>query len=178
LDKGPPSYLDLQTTSSDGLCFDQVLVDGIRVGHGSAQWMDKPCEGDYSNIPCAVSLNWIIRPPVATAQAVAAEIPSPPITHPDPLHSVIFRSFFNKFMVAEANGQLNANRPWIGAWEIFVVIDNSDGTTSFMSHHNNFLSAKQDGALFADAVSIGDSEKFTLLYNSDGTVSFQSHYGK
>jgi len=176
LDHFPPKYLDLKTTSTDGLCFDRILVDGSEVGEESPQWLDAPCDGGYNSYPCSTSLNWIIRESIVAADSVPAAPPSPPIVHPPPLHLVMFRSHHNKFIVAETDGRLNANRPWIGTWEIFEAVDNGDGTTSFKSHHGKYWSAKADGSLYADAASIGDAEKFKLFYNPDGTVSFQSNY--
>lgn len=85
----------------------------------------------------------------------------------------------NKYVVAEDNDKMNANRNSIGSWEKFKMFKNSDGTYSFRSSHNKYVSAKSNGDLLADRDSIQIWEKFFRIKNDDKTVSFESvAYGK
>ncbi len=69
-----------------------------------------------------------------------------------------------------------ANRPQVGDWETWTLIDNNDGTVSFKSFNGNFLSAELGGgvALYANRTSIG-GEKFHLVNLSSGKVALKTH---
>jgi hypothetical protein len=91
------------------------------------------------------------------------------------LASVIFKGIYGKHVVAEGNGVIKADRPWIGPWEIFEVVTHADGQVSFKSAHSKFMKADAEGNLKADATTISPSSLFTLYYNEDGTVSLKNN---
>jgi hypothetical protein len=70
-----------------------------------------------------------------------------------------------------------ANRPQVGDWETWTVVDNNDGTVSFKSFNGNYLSAEQGGgvALYANRTTIGNWEKFYLVNLPDGRVALKTH---
>ncbi|MFH1465700.1 MAG: beta/gamma crystallin-related protein [Pseudomonadota bacterium] len=86
---------------------------------------------------------------------------------------ISLRSCHGKYVVAEANGEANANRGAIGDWERFVVI--RSGLTahqSFVSHgdvislrscHGRYVVAEADGRARADRGAIGDWERWRIL---------------
>lgn len=87
-------------------------------------------------------------------------------------------SAHGKYVVAESDGNMNANRNVVGPWERFTLIVNTDGTVSFLSAHGKYAVAESNGAMNANRNQIGPWEKFTRINNSDGTVSFRSVHGK
>jgi len=91
--------------------------------------------------------------------------------------SITLLSAHNKYVVAETDGRMDANRTTAGDYEHFSLIPNADGTVSFVSYHGTFVSAQPDGSLDANRTAIGPWEKFTRIDNSDNTVSFQSDHG-
>lgn len=86
---------------------------------------------------------------------------------------VIKLSFTNyKFLVAEQNGAVNANRTAGAQWESFLVQDtsgNTNGNTvkegdkvALLSYHNKYLVAEPNGDVNANRVAIGDWEKWRI----------------
>jgi hypothetical protein len=72
-----------------------------------------------------------------------------------------------------------ANRPQVGDWETWTLIDNNDGTVSFKSFNGNYLSAQQGGgdgsAVYVNRTAIGTWEKFFLISLPDGRVALKTH---
>ena len=72
-----------------------------------------------------------------------------------------------------------ANRPQVGDWETWTLIDNNDGTVSFKSFNGNYLSAQQGGgdgnAVYVNRTTIGTWEKFFLVSLPDGRVALKTH---
>jgi aryl-phospho-beta-D-glucosidase BglC (GH1 family) len=74
-------------------------------------------------------------------------------------------------------GFLVANRAAVGTWEEFQVVNNSDGTVSFLSAiSGQYVSAdlNQGAKLIANRATIGGWEKFRLVAQSNGTVALQA----
>ena len=95
-----------------------------------------------------------------------------------PASIVTLRSHHGKYVVAESNHSVNANRDQAGPWEKFEYIKHDDGTVSFKSHHNRYLVAESNGACNCNRDKIGPWEKWTELRHGDGTVSYRSAHGK
>ncbi|MCB1025448.1 MAG: hypothetical protein KDB79_13715 [Acidobacteria bacterium] len=85
---------------------------------------------------------------------------------------VALRSAHNKYVVAEQDGRLNANRDKIGPWETFTifnwktpketgVIYESNGV-SFMTAHSKFIGAVDDGRAVADRPASRSLENFIV----------------
>ena len=70
-----------------------------------------------------------------------------------------------------------ANRPQVGDWETWTLIDNNDGTVSFESFNGNYLSAQLGGgtALYVNRTTIGTWEKFYLVNLPDGKIALKTH---
>jgi aryl-phospho-beta-D-glucosidase BglC (GH1 family) len=85
----------------------------------------------------------------------------------------------NDFVSADNAGAnpLIANRTVAQGWEEFQVINNSDGTISFLSMANNkYVTAdiNQGGKLIAEASTIQQWEKFKRADLGNGTISLQA----
>jgi endoglucanase len=85
----------------------------------------------------------------------------------------------NSFVCAEDTGAspLVANRATVGGWEKFTVVNNSDGTISFLSSANNkYVTAdlNQSTKLIARATTIQDWEKFRKVDRGSGKVALQA----
>ena len=70
-----------------------------------------------------------------------------------------------------------ANRPQVGPWETWTLIDNHDGTISLQTNDGHFFCAEEGGGreCQADRTAIGNWEKFYLVNLSDGRVAFKTH---
>jgi len=84
-----------------------------------------------------------------------------------------------RFVCAEQAGArpLIANRPTIGGWEQFDVVDIGGGLIALRSHANGrYVSADKAGAapLIARAITVGSWEKFQLIHNRDHSVSLKA----
>jgi hypothetical protein len=91
---------------------------------------------------------------------------------------ISLKSHHGKYMVAEADGKLNANRDGIGAWETFTVIANQDGTISLKTFHGKYVTAGQDGSMNANKGSVGNEEKFTVIHQGAEKIALRAHSGK
>lgn len=81
-----------------------------------------------------------------------------------------------KYVVAEPDGRLDANRNAVGPWEKFQLLKNEDGSYSLCSHHKTYVVAEPNGNVLANRISLGPWEKFTLISNDDGSISLKSHH--
>lgn len=70
-----------------------------------------------------------------------------------------------------------ANRPQVGDWETWTLVDNNDGTVSFESFNGNYLSAQLGGgtALYVNRTTIGTWEKFYVVNLPDGKIALKTH---
>ncbi|MBC8061216.1 MAG: cellulase family glycosylhydrolase [Clostridiaceae bacterium] len=85
----------------------------------------------------------------------------------------------SNFVCADNSGTspLVANRPTAGDWELFKVINNSDGTISFQSKANNLYvcaDLNQSAKLVARSSSISTWEKFSKVAQGDGTIALKA----
>jgi hypothetical protein len=74
------------------------------------------------------------------------------------------------------NNPLIATRAAVGAWEVFDVTSNSDGTISLKAEANSeyVTAASSTSALIANASSIGTAQKFTLALGAHGGYNLQA----
>lgn len=84
-----------------------------------------------------------------------------------------------KFVSADnyGNNPLIADRATAQGWEQYRIINNPDGSVSFLSMANNkYVTAdlNNGGKLIAAARGVLGWEKFNKVVNADGTVSFQA----
>lgn len=110
-----------------------------------------------------------------------------------------------KFLVAEQNGDANANRHPAAQWESFLVQDTNGNTNgndvkegdkiALLSYHNRYLVAEPNGDVNANRTAIGDWEKwridkfngasnnpnncvFMSSVSEQAMVGLRSHHGK
>ena len=76
---------------------------------------------------------------------------------------IALKGAHGKYLVAESNGQANANRPRASSWETFEVIDVGRNKYAFKSYHKKFLVADARGSLNANSSKIGPWEKFDVV---------------
>ena len=75
-------------------------------------------------------------------------------------------------MVAEKNGDVNANRGHSGSWETFTVTRLENGQFSLKSDHGKYLIAKEDGTLNANSPSVVTEGMFLIArHGNTGTPS-------
>ncbi len=67
-----------------------------------------------------------------------------------------------RYLVAERNGTVNANRSRAGDWERWRVIRRSSTTIALRSHHGRYLVAERDGRLNANRRHIRNWETFAF----------------
>lgn len=87
---------------------------------------------------------------------------------------IALRSHHGRYLVAEDNGDLNANRGAVGGWETFTVqtaAGRSDprlpvsrgATLSLRSDHGTYVVAEDDGRANANRGAVGDWERWVVL---------------
>ncbi len=111
---------------------------------------------------------------------------------------ISLKSHHGKYLVAEADGRLNANRDRIGSWEKFKLLDpNNTGSTrevkygdtiSLRSHHGKYVVAEADGRANANRDAIGAWEKWTVwdpnnpnsraVIPDNGRMALKSYHNK
>jgi type 1 glutamine amidotransferase len=96
---------------------------------------------------------------------------------PDPQSLISLRAKANnRYVTAESAGAgpLIANRPAVGQWEHFDLVERGGDTVALRAHANySYVCAEAGGtqALIANRGSLGAWETFILIRNPDGTVS-------
>jgi len=91
---------------------------------------------------------------------------------------IALKSHWGKYVVAEKNGDLNANRDRVGQWERFEMITHKGGKMSLKSIHGMYVVAEENGQCHANKDVIGSSMKFKMITHKDGTLSMKSKFGK
>lgn len=111
--------------------------------------------------------------------------------------SFALRSFFNRFLVAEMDGSLKANRESVAEWEWFIFVNprniNDNGVIShgdsvaLRSIHDKFMVAEQSGEANANRDRAREWETWVILDASDlpstqpvlpcGSVALRSYHG-
>ena len=77
-------------------------------------------------------------------------------------HLVNFKGAHGKFLVAEQDGKVNANREVDDVWETFEVTKKGNGF-AFKSHHGKWLVAEENGALNANRTKDSIYETFQVF---------------
>ena len=76
---------------------------------------------------------------------------------------VQFKSGFGKYLVAETNGDANANRVDADTFETFTAEDMGNGKYAFLSEHGKYLVAESDGTLMANRNEASTQETFEIV---------------
>ena len=93
---------------------------------------------------------------------------------------VTIKSTHGKYLVAEDNGQVNANGNGIGTWEVWAVMFHENNVLSLRGAHQKYLGAEPWGeahAKFEEAYS-GNLVFFTLEDWGNGLFAFKAYTGK
>lgn len=94
-------------------------------------------------------------------------------------HSIFgFKSIHGKFMSAQPDGTIVADRDWLRGWEKFEIVDAGGGKVGLKSIHGKFVSAQPNGTLEANRDWLRGWEKFNMVITAANQVGFKSHFGK
>jgi len=96
----------------------------------------------------------------------------------DPAEIVALKTIHGKYVVAEKNGQMNANRDSWCSRVKFKMIKHRDGTISLKSIHGKYVVAERNGRMKANRPWMRSWEKFKLIKHKDHTISLKSAHGK
>jgi len=80
---------------------------------------------------------------------------------------VTLRSAHKKFLCAEPNGKVVANRDKAAEWEKWQIVKISKGTWALKSHHGKFLCAEPNGTLIANRDQAKEWETWTVKKNKE-----------
>merc|ERR1719262_310544 len=86
------------------------------------------------------------------------------------------KSHHGKYVVAEANGAMNANRGHFLTWERFTPKYHGEKVT-LKSYHGKYAVAEASGDMNANRNWEQAWEKFQVIWSGD-KVGFKSHHGK
>jgi uncharacterized protein YndB with AHSA1/START domain len=96
---------------------------------------------------------------------------------------VAFRTHQNKFLCAEQDGKIVADRAEAKQWEHFEVIgldakDHKNVHVNLKSHHGRFLCSDSGDKVIADRTEAKEWERWTLVDMGDGNVALRDYRGK
>ena len=93
---------------------------------------------------------------------------------------VALKSYHGKYVVAELDGNANANSHEIGEMETWIVTFIDDDKVTFKSTDQKYLVADPNGNAYANSLEAGDWETFTVAQSDlgNGIFTFRSHHGK
>jgi hypothetical protein len=131
----------------------------------------------------ACSSDYYLRLTADGGRMLKGQIPLTATRPTQPATSTVIslRAHSNSWYVTAENAgssPLIADRPAIGTWEEFDLLDLGGGAIALRSHANNrYVTADNAGSspLIANRQAVGGWETFDLIHNSDGTVSLRAH---
>jgi len=92
--------------------------------------------------------------------------------------SISLKSWQGKYMVAEPNGDANANRIHNLAWEKWLVVAMPGGKIALKGAHGKFLVAESNGAANANRLVASTWESFQAIPRGGNKFAFKSHHNK
>ena len=100
--------------------------------------------------------------------------------------TIALRTHHGKYVVAESNGDVNADRNIALSYETFTVKELGGNKIALKSHHGKYMVAEEkswycawcDWEVNADRNGIGDHEKFQVEKQSGGKIALKTHHGK
>ena len=98
-----------------------------------------------------------------------------------PDNTISIKSHHKKYVVAETNGEANANGDIVGLWETFTIESLDVNTIALKSQEGKYLVAEDSSTNYevnANSDAIGEKETFTVIKHAGGTVSFRTTYGR
>ena len=91
---------------------------------------------------------------------------------------VTVQTSYGKYLSAEIDGGVNANKENIGLPEIWTISFKGDDKVDLKGTYEKYLVAEQDGAMFADRDASSTWETFTVTRLENGQFSIKSYHGK
>jgi len=96
---------------------------------------------------------------------------------------VAFRTHQGKFLCAEADGKLVADRSEAKEWEYFQVVgvdakDQKNVVVNLKSHHGKFLCSDSGDKAIVDRGEAKEWERWTVVEVGDGNVALKDYQGK
>ena len=100
-------------------------------------------------------------------------------------NTIALRTHHGKYVVAESNGDVNADRKVAYSWETFEVKELGGNKIALKSHHGKYMVAEEkswycawcDWEVNADRKSIGSYEKFKVEKQSGGKIALKTDHG-
>jgi endoglucanase len=94
-----------------------------------------------------------------------------------PIGQTIWLKGINNQYVSSENGTvpMRCNRPSVGAWEQFTVVDAGAGKIALRSMNKYVSSENGAAAITCSRTTIGDWEKFDWVVNADGKISLRGN---
>jgi len=92
--------------------------------------------------------------------------------------TIALKSVHNRYIVAESNGELNANRTAIGLFEEFKVKLGGNFLIAIKSAHNKYLVAESNGQVNANRDKRGPWEVFSIEFVDASRVALKSFHNK
>ena len=100
--------------------------------------------------------------------------------------TIALRTHHGKYVVAELNGDVNADRRIALDYETFTVKELGGNQIALKSFHGKYMGAEEkswscswcDWEVNANSNEIGDDEKFLVKKHSDGTIALKTYHGK
>ena len=87
------------------------------------------------------------------------------------------QTFYDKFIVVEDNGQVNAFQDELDVWEIFSVEFIGEDKVQFKGSNGKYLVAEEDGKINANKDKPGDPETWAVEDKGQG-LAFRSYHGR
>jgi endoglucanase len=102
------------------------------------------------------------------------------ITPAVPIGQTVWLKGINNLYVSSENGTqaMQCNRPSVGGWEQFTVVDAGGGKIALRSMSKYVSSENGTMAITCNRTAIGDWEKFDWIFNTDGKISLRGNNGK
>jgi endoglucanase len=97
-----------------------------------------------------------------------------------PIGQTIWLRGVNNMYVSGENGTqaMRCNRPTVGGWEQFTVVDAGGGKIALRSQNKYVSSENGTQAITCSRATIGDWEKFDWVPTADGKVTFRGNNGR
>ena len=95
-------------------------------------------------------------------------------------YKIALKSYHGKYVVAESNGVVNANRAQRQAWETFSVEELGNNKVALRSVHGKYLCAENGGgyAINANRDRRNAWEEFTVEVKQGGRIAFKTAHGR
>jgi len=91
---------------------------------------------------------------------------------------IALKTYSGRYVVAESNGEANANRLTKGPWEEFTFESLGNSKIALKSHHNKYLVAELNGQINANRDRRDTYETFTIEFRNHGRVALKTYHNQ